>query len=108
MRAAVEDDSAAWADQVREARRLAALVAEAAVERRPDPLAAALGLEHPPLREERRPVAHMPLVAAGELRDPLALVVLVEADDRPLHRRSSYPQTSAPYTLNSTNPGGTK
>ena len=105
MRAAVEYDAAVWADQVHQARRLSNLVAEAALEQRPDPLAAALGFEHPRLREERRPVAHVPLVAARERRESLALVVLVEVDDRALHRRSSYPQTSAPYTLSSTNPG---
>jgi hypothetical protein len=29
-------------------------------------------------------VAHVPLVAAGELGDPVAGLVLVESDDRPL------------------------
>jgi hypothetical protein len=85
VRAAVQDDAALGADELREAGRLAALVAEAAVDRRADPLAAALRLEHPRLREERRPVPHVALVAAPELGDPLALVVVVEADDRPLH-----------------------
>jgi hypothetical protein len=105
VRAAVEDDAAVGADEVREAGRLTALVTEAAVERRPEPLAAAFGVEHPRFRKERRAVAHVPLVAAGELGDPFALVVLVQAYDRPLHRRSSYPETFAPYTLSSTNPG---
>ena len=104
MRAAVEHDAAVGTDEVREARRLAALGAEGAVERRPDPFAARFGVEHPRLGEERRVVTHVPLVAAGKRRDPLALGVLVEADDRPLHRRSSYPQTVAPYSLSSTNP----
>ena len=85
MRTAVEDDAAVGADEVGEARGLAALVAQAAVERRPDPLVPALGVEHPGLGEERRPVAHVPLVAAVELGDPLALLVLTEAEDRPLH-----------------------
>ena len=89
MRAAVQDDAAIRADEVREARGLAALLAEAALERRPDPLAAALVVQHPRFREERRPVAHVPLVAARELRDPLTPRVLVEADDRPLHGLSS-------------------
>jgi hypothetical protein len=30
-------------------------------------------------------VAHVPPVAAGELGDPVSVVVEVEADDRPLH-----------------------
>ena len=89
MRVAVEDGAAVGADEVGEARRLAALVAEPAPERCPDPSAPALVLEHPGLGEERGPVAHMPFVAAGELGDPLAVLVLVEADDRPLHRLSS-------------------
>jgi hypothetical protein len=45
----------------------------------------ALGLEHPRPGEERRPVAHVLPVAAGELGDPLALRVELEADDRALH-----------------------
>jgi len=85
VRAAVQDDAAVGAAELREAGRLAALVAEATLERRADPLPAALLFEHPRLREERRPVPYVPLVAAGELGDPLALLVLVEADDRPLH-----------------------
>jgi len=85
VRAAVENDAAVRADEMRETRRLPALVAEAAVERRADSSLAPARLEHPRLGEERRPVAHMLLMAADELGDPLALVVLVEADDRPLH-----------------------
>jgi hypothetical protein len=34
-------------------------------------------------------VADVPAVAARELGEPLAFVVLVEADDRPLHGVSS-------------------
>jgi hypothetical protein len=85
VRAAVESDAAVRADEMCEARCLADLVAEATVERRADSLLALLWLEHPRLGEERRPVAHVLLMAAGELGDPLALFVLVEADDRPLH-----------------------
>jgi hypothetical protein len=87
--ASVHDDAAVRADEIREASRLAALVAEAALEPRPDSLVAALRVEHPHLRKERRPVAHVLAVTASELGDPLALIVLVEADDRPLHGRSS-------------------
>jgi hypothetical protein len=87
--AAVEDDAAPGAHEVGEAGRLAALVAKAALERRPEPLLTAQVLEDPRLREERRPVPHVPLVAAVELGDPLAFSVLVEADDRPLHSSSS-------------------
>jgi hypothetical protein len=89
MRAAVEHDPAVRADEVREARGLAALVAEPALERRPDSPAPTLVVEHPRLGEERRPVAHVPLVAARELGDPVAFCVLVKADDRPLHGFSS-------------------
>jgi len=85
VRAAFEDDAALRTDEMGEARGLAALVAEAALERRADPFLAALRLEHPRLREERRPVAHVLPVAADELRDPVALVVLVEARDRSSH-----------------------
>ena len=89
MRAAVEDRSAVGADEVCEARRLAALIAEAAVQRRPDAVLASARLQDPRLGEERRPVADVPAVAARELGEPLAFVVLVEADDRPLHGLSS-------------------
>src|SRR5262245_14807678 len=70
---------------MRETRWLAALVAEETVERRADSIFAPLRLQHPRLGEERRSMAHVLPMAAGELGDPLALFILVEADDRPLH-----------------------
>lgn len=87
MSAAVENDAAVRADEMCETRRFAALVAGAALERRADSFLAPLWLEHPRPREERRPVAHVLLMAADELGDPLALVVPMEADNRPLHGR---------------------
>ena len=85
MRAAVKNDTAVRADEMRETRGLAPLIAEAALEWRADSALATIGLERPRLREERRPVVHVLLMAAGELGDPLALCVYVEADDRTVH-----------------------
>ena len=92
MSTAVEDDAAVWTDEVCEAGRFAArfgsrhvLVAEAALEGRTQALLPSPGLEHPGPGVERRLVAHVLPVAAGELGDPLALCVQMEADDRALH-----------------------
>lgn len=92
MGATVQDCTAVRAHEMRVARSLAArLFAQAAVDRRPD-AALAARLVHDPRREaERRFVPHVPLVAAGELRDPVAAVVLVEADDLALHTDSVRP-----------------
>ena len=102
--APVEDDAAIRADEVREARRLAARSslrriqrAEAALEQRADPSFSALGVDDPFTHLERRVVAHVALMAAVELGDPVAVVVLVEADDRALHsvrvrESSAYPR----------------
>jgi len=72
-----------------EARRLAALgqplVAEPAIEQRAEPLTPAHGVDDPGSQLKRRPVADVPPVAAGELRNPLALLVLVETDDPAFH-----------------------
>jgi hypothetical protein len=89
VRPAVEDGPALGADEVREAGRLATLVAQAALEGRSEPFAPARVLEDPGLREERRSVAHVLPVAAVELGDPVAVGVEVEARDRPLHGLSS-------------------
>src|SRR5579862_7749549 len=93
MGAAVEDGAALGAQHVREARGLAAVrgvsVAETAFEQRPDPPAAAFGLENPRSHLERRAVAGMAPVAAGELDHPFVGLVALVADDRALHQRSS-------------------
>ena len=96
MRPAVEDDTAVETEDVREARRLPALVgtrsalrlgprAQAALEQRSEALVPSLGVDDPGSKLERRLVAHVPLVAALELGDPVADVILVETDDRSLH-----------------------
>jgi hypothetical protein len=96
VRTAVEDDTAVWTNEVCEAGRLPArfgrrrrrghiLVAEAALERRAEVLSPTLGLQDPRSEVERRLVAHVLLMAARELGDPLALCVQMEAEDRPLH-----------------------
>lgn len=99
MRSAVQHDAAFRADERRQAGRLAALlVAEPAFERCAEVLLPTLRLQHPRLGEERRVVPHVPAVAAGELGDPLALRVELEADDRSLHRLSvrADPLTGSP------------
>lgn len=87
MRAAVEDGAAVGTHEVRVARGFAPglLRAETTVDRRTEPLLTAPLLDDPRREAERRLVPHMPLVATGELRDPVAPVVLVEADDLALH-----------------------
>jgi hypothetical protein len=89
VRAAVEDGAARGAHHVREARSLAALVAETAFERRPDPVAASFGLEYPRSHLERRAVAGVASVTARELDHPFAGLVEAEADDLAPHQRSS-------------------
>jgi len=87
VRAAVEHDAAVRADQRGETGRLAALLCtETAVERRAEVLPPTRGVQDPRLWEERRIVADVTAVAAGELGDPLALRVELEADDGALHR----------------------
>jgi hypothetical protein len=88
MRAAVEDGAAVGTQQVRETGGLAALFAEPAAERCPEPFATAVGLEDPRPLVERRLMTDVLLVAAGELRDPVAALVLVVADDRALQPRA--------------------
>ena len=94
MRAAVQDDATVRTDQVGKAGRLTArirrrhghvLVAEAAMERCPEMLLSTLGLQGPGPKVERRLMAHVLLVSANKLGNPLALRVLMEADDRTLH-----------------------
>lgn len=86
MGAVVEDDSAVRTDDVHEAGRLpASLVAKPAAKRRTDPFAPTCGVEDPRAQLERRLVAHVSAVAAGELGDPVAVLVLVIADDCALH-----------------------
>jgi hypothetical protein len=96
VRTAVEDDAAVWTEEVCEAgslparvecprRRRHVLVAEAAFQWRSNPLVTILGLENPWPELERRLVAHVLLMAARELGDPVALCVQVETDNRTLH-----------------------
>ena len=86
MRATVEDDAAVGTHLVREARGLAArLVAEPAVERSSYLLSPALGFQDPGPEVERRLVAHVLLVSAGELGDPVSPFVLGITDDCALH-----------------------
>lgn len=96
MRPAVEDDPAVWTEEVCEAGRLPAcfgrpgrrgqfLVAKATFERRSKALSPTLDVQDPWSEVERRLVAHVLPMAAGELDNPLALCVQMEADDRTLH-----------------------
>ena len=86
VRAAVEDNAALGTDHLREAGRLASFVgAEPALERRAEPSSPTLFVDHPRARPPRRPMAYVLLVAAGELGDPVAELVLVIADDGALH-----------------------
>lgn len=106
MRAAVEDDAALRAEQVRVAGGLPArlggrcarghvLVAEAAIERRPESSSPAFRLDDPRPELKGRLVAHMLPVAAGELGDPVAASVPVITDDRAPHRIQSSPDGPA-------------
>lgn len=98
MRVAVKYDAAVRTQDVREAGRLAArfkrgrrrpralLLAEAAFDHRSESSSPILGVDNPGSQLERRLVAHMPPMAAGEFGDPVAEFVLVVTDDRPLHK----------------------
>ncbi|HKD20083.1 MAG TPA: hypothetical protein VKG23_19690 [Thermoanaerobaculia bacterium] len=68
------------------------LVAKTAIEKFAESFSPAFGIEDPRAQLERRLVAHVPMVAARELGDPLALLVLVVADDRTLHATSVCPE----------------
>jgi hypothetical protein len=87
MRAAVEDGAAIGAHEVCEARRFSArfAIAERTFERRSESLLPTLGLDDPRPHLPRRLVAYVLLMAACELGDPVSELVLVVADDRPLH-----------------------
>lgn len=61
------------------------LGAEAALEERSKSSSAALGIVDPRAELERGPVAHVTLMAARELGDPVSVSVTVVADDCPLH-----------------------
>jgi hypothetical protein len=88
VRTTVEHDPAVGAEAVGEARRFAALLAEPALERRAKVLLPAFGVQYPRSGEERRLVADVLPMAAGELGDPLVPGVELEADDCALHRLS--------------------
>jgi hypothetical protein len=92
--APVEDGTARRAQETRPARGIAAVVprfgpgAEVAFERRAHACLARCGVVDPRAGFEGRPVAHVALVAAVEVRHPLAPSVEVETDDRSLHPSS--------------------
>jgi len=96
VRAAVEDGAAVGTHEVRIAGGFAArgilLLAETADDLRAEPLLPAPLLDDPRREAERRVVTHVTLVAAGELGDPVAVVVLAEADDLALHPDSVRPR----------------
>ena len=85
MTAAVEDRAAVGADEVCEARSLSALLAQRAVAERPDARRALRLRKDPRADLKRRAVTDMLVVPAVELGDPLAVRVLMEAADGPLH-----------------------
>lgn len=60
-----------------------------AVEQAADPALPPIGVEHPGGDAKRRPMTHVAPMAAVELGHPLALLVLVEPDDSPLHSRGA-------------------
>jgi hypothetical protein len=95
MGAAVGHDAAVGADEMREARCLAArvacrdrlLLAQAALEERAEPLSSAFGVDDPGPQVERRLVTDVPPMATRELGNPVAQLVSVVPDDRALHLR---------------------
>ena len=56
-----------------------------AFERGAESFSSALGLDHPRSQLKRGRVADVPPMSARELRDPVAVLVLVVTDDRALH-----------------------
>ena len=60
-------------------------VAQHAVQHLAEPRAATLLREHPRPQLPRRIMPHVLVVAAGQFRDPVALIVLMKACDRLLH-----------------------
>ena len=63
-------------------------VAERAGDRRAEPRAPPVGVEHPVAELKGWPLPDVLAVATGELGDPLPLCVLVEAGDHALHDAS--------------------
>lgn len=61
-------------------------LAQRAVDRHIEALAPSAAVEHPGAVRERRAVADVLVVETGELRDPVAFVVAVEANDARNHR----------------------
>ena len=62
-------------------RRRAGLDAAHASQRRAEPRRTALGGEHPGPRHQRRLVANVLIMPARELGDPVAVGILMKADD---------------------------
>jgi len=85
VRPAVHHGAAFRAERVRKARRLPARLAEAALEQRAEPFTPTLGIENPRSQLERGLMTHVPLMAARELGNPVAPLVLVIPDDLALH-----------------------
>lgn len=114
VRLAVEYRTAGRTDDVREAGRLPArvvrqrhrlLIAKAALDRRPELESTMFRGQHPRPQLERRLVTHVPAMPAGELGHPEALLVLVEADDCPLHFARVRPATHTQPSPSNTRPG---
>ena len=61
------------------------LFAELALERRPHAAGAPFFREHPWPAHERRLVANVLPVPAGQVSDPIAVLILVKSDDRLSH-----------------------
>jgi hypothetical protein len=71
-----------------------AAVAQRAVHRRADVLSSASIGEHPRTLEERRLMTDMLIVQTGQLSDPITMLVLVEAINRPDHGHTVAPARS--------------
>jgi hypothetical protein len=65
------------------------LLAKAALDQRAESLASTFGVDGPWPQLKRRLVTHVPLMPAGELRNPPAILVLVIPDDLALHHVKS-------------------
>lgn len=82
-----------------ERRRRHLLVTKTAFDQRSQLESTTFGIKHPRPQLERRLVAHVPLMPAGELGHPDFMLILVETNDCTLHfstiRPTAHDQTSS-------------
>lgn len=103
MRAAVENCPTGRTDDMREASRLPARLAhrrllgtKTAFDQRPQLTSPTFFIEYPRPHLERRVMAHVSLMPAGELGDPKTVLVPVETNDRTLHVLHGMPEPELP------------